>query len=389
MKLTSVALSSLLLFSVPFWGQQSIESNPTPKFRSFNHLTPKAKQAVKKEAQASANVAGTFSPSTPATIHSIPHWSSAYVDQTDGNVYPYTMVGSKPSKGGTTQAETVTIPLTFVFAGSDDGTGNPVTYKPDTILDLAQNSPTFRTSAYDSGVVQYGDGLQRDEFPEGIKKKWHTKVDPDGFLRPLTIVVPFGSYHAFHYRSTGALAFYAVDINFFYTALRNAIATTVKPTQFPIVLSKGVYMYDSNGCCIIGYHDAYDTFVGAHSVTIQTYTWVSWIDPGPFGTGVEDVYALAHEVNEWLNDPFGNNLVQPWEFPGIPGSCQGNLEVGDPIEVLPGRTDNPVTIDGFTYHPTNNAVFQWFARTLPSDALNGSYSWPNPALLTSPAGNCR
>jgi len=54
--------------------------------------------------------------------------------------------------------------------------------------------------------------------------------------------------------------------------------------------------------------------------------------------GMADVLPLSHEISEWINDPFINNFVPPWQFPGIPGSCQGNLETGDPLEVLRIRT---------------------------------------------------
>jgi hypothetical protein len=45
-------------------------------------------------------------------------------------------------------------------------------------------------------------------------------------------------------------------------------------------------------------------------------------------------------------------------------------------------------IDGFVYHPQNEALLQWFQRKKPSDALDGAYSFPDETLLTSPAQSC-
>ena len=97
---------------------------------------------------------------------------------------------------------------------------------------------------------------------------------------------------------------------------------------------------------------------------------------------------LSHEISEWINDPFINNFVPPWQFPGIPGSCQGNLETGDPLEVLP-HPDFPVTIGGFTYHPQTEAILPWFSREVPSSAIGGAYSYPDTSKLTGPSQPCQ
>jgi hypothetical protein len=77
------------------------------------------------------------------------------------------------------------------------------------------------------------------------------------------------------------------------------------------------------------------------------------------------VTALSHETSEALNDPFGNNIVPTWQFPGLPGVCQANLETGDPVEVLPTATV-PIFIKEkgrvFQYHPQIEALLQWFEK---------------------------
>jgi hypothetical protein len=77
-----------------------------------------------------------------------------------------------------------------------------------------------------------------------------------------------------------------------------------------------------------------------------------------------------------------NNATPIWVGPN--GLCQNNLETGDVVEGLPNATF-PMTIGGFTYHPQNEALLQWFAGVTPSSALGGAYSYPDTSVLTSPA----
>ena len=66
--------------------------------------------------------------------------------------------------------------------------------------------------------------------------------------------------------------------------------------------------------------------------------------------------------------------------------------VGDVIEGLPDGVF-PMKLNGFVYHPQNEALLQWFELKSPSDALGGAYSYPNMNVLTSlspPQGvNCK
>lgn len=101
--------------------------------------------------------------------------------------------------------------------------------------------------------------------------------------------------------------------------------------------------------------------------------------------------ALSHETSEALNDPFINNIVPTWQFPGHPGVCGANLETGDPVEVLPVATvPLPVKERGqtFVYHPQTEALLEWFEIGNPSNAVGGAFSYPNTSALTSTATPC-
>jgi hypothetical protein len=90
---------------------------------------------------------------------------------------------------------------------------------------------------------------------------------------------------------------------------------------------------------------------------------------------------MAHEVGEWMDDPFVNNPTPAWGHTGQVSGCQNNLEVGDP---LTGTNIPSVTgSNGFTYHLQELAFFSWFYGA-PSIAVNDWFSDNN--TFTSDAG---
>ena len=97
----------------------------------------------------------------------------------------------------------------------------------------------------------------------------------------------------------------------------------------------------------------------------------SWISPGLFAFGFQDITAISHEVNETFNDPFIDNLTPWW------------LSV-DPVEVLSGEVPTySVAMNGRTCHPQNVALFSWFAFESPSPAHLGAYSFLDETTLTA------
>ena len=149
----------------------------------------------------------------------------------------------------------------------------------------------------------------------------------------------------------------------------------IPKTSFPLFLSYDVVEVTKIGATGV-------TF-GWHTVTSsnQTYGIGAYLDPGVF-TGSADVSALSHEIGEWVNDPFVNDLVPQWGHVGQVAGCQNNLEVGDPLS----GNIFAVKLNGFTYHLQDLAFFSWFARESPSIAINGRYSVLNH--FTGPSATC-
>jgi hypothetical protein len=268
-------------------------------------------------------------------------------------------------------------------------------------------------------VGQFNDQMLRAEFANRLGDRddgddeggWHT------FLNPVqrtarTIKVPF-------YTATGTNAWY-----YFTDANGNPALGAIDYDTFGNLLFPATYPFDSstpvgaaelvgditthdistflfnntvlftngniNNCCVIGYH-TYDLEPGipqnGNLPRLYVLNYSSFLSPGLFLFGFQDITAWSDEMAETFNDPFGNNLTPWWEsvdpFTGA-GNCQNDLEVGDVIEVLDSL--NPVSTmpgKGLTYHPQNMALFPWFAFESPSPAHLGAYSFPDETTLMS------
>jgi hypothetical protein len=141
----------------------------------------------------------------------------------------------------------------------------------------------------------------------------------------------------------------------------------VNSTTFPFFLFKNV-VFTSGGCCIIGYHSAFNSGGNA-----QTYGNGDYVTDGEFGS-TTDQAAISHEAGEWANDPFVNNPTPSWGHIGQVSGCQGNLEVGDPLSGTTFPIKGNTTVIGSvpTYHMQELAFFGWFYDD--SIGINGWFS---------------
>jgi hypothetical protein len=321
-------------------------------------------------------------------IFSVPTFTKSFTFQ--GQSFPFTMVGRAPEKGETTRVETQIIPISMFFEGFVDKQGNPIVLDIAPLIDPVRNSPNFRRSAYRSGFTQFGDAIQRAEFFHSMELDWHTLINEPRQLPAVTLDVPKSAANLFRSRSTGQV-FAVVDTGFFISQLNTIIQLEhLEVDALPIALTNNVFLAPGANvrqCCILGFHTAFDAGTRGNTQLVQTFAWASWVGGGIFGGNVADVTPLSHEIVEWLNDPFGNNSVPPWQFPNGAGGCQDNLETGDPLEVF-ANSGFPVVIDGTTFHPQTEALLQWFERTATSNAIDGAFSFPDESLLNGPSQAC-
>lgn len=327
----------------------------------------------------------------------------------------FTMAGNAPEAGGTTSFGAPIVPVSLDLLDYSGRVrvvnGHPLHYSVRPFVGLVVNSPVFQNAEYTSSDVptQFADAVQRAEFYTQMQPDWHTLLKPS-IKAERTMAIPRGAYYFALAADGSCCAFVLVDIKVFSRLLFPAETPTadtivgtaeqsgdITPADISTLLFPNTYLYldgNPNHCCVLGFH-TYDPEPGDAANQFRekryVFNYSSWISPGLFAPGFEDVTALSHEVTESLNDPFvgsdGVHGVTPWWL-SQNGNCQNDIEVGDVIEGLPDATV-AIRSNGRTYHPQNEALLSWFEYQSPSSALGGAYSYPNQNVLTalSPAQN--
>ena len=302
-------------------------------------------------------------------------------------------VGALPQHGGTTTINAPVIPVTVQLLNPDSSvfaSSSGSQYESNVL-----NSPIFSPGTWSSSSTptELPDAIQRAEFFTSAKANWHTELAPEQ-TPSLAVQIPYGDYYYGLNTGGTCCAIILVDANTFINQFFNTIVEaindgTITTKDISTFLFPNTYLYlgTLKVCCVLGFH----TYVFNDLPSGVEQRWVlnysSWISPGLFKGGLQDVTALSHEMSETFADPFvvsdGIHGLTPWWL-SPNGNCQDNMEVGDVIENLPNGVYT-VPLNGFTYHPQNEALAQWFDTGQPSDALDGAFSYPDESVLTSPA----
>lgn len=402
----SCATVMLCATATALFGQEQVK----PRLRAYSWVKPGPNPATMESMK-------TLMATDPSKT--LPLWTFFVESNRDDNAYTGVMVGRDPfNGGGSVGAPTFVVPL--IIKTSEIGTGynattgvistkpGDTTFDPavadhacltspnDVPLTLVQQSPILQSATFDFGgtivgTTQYVDAFQRANFWKvDDHETYHVLLDPVKTLAPIVINVPKADGLALSTSALGPPPFCSrlgiIDINWFDAYLDSTIipalaAQGVKPSTFPIFLLHNVVMASpvTNlfDCCIIGYH-SYTGF------PIQTYSPLDFDSTGLFPPAIEDTGVMAHEVAEWMNDPFDNNPTPPWGHTGQVAGCQANLEVGDP---LTGTGAPPIVMpNGFTYHLQELAFFSWFF-TSDSIGIHGWFS-NNGTFLTDAGPPC-
>ncbi|HET9308116.1 MAG TPA: hypothetical protein VFO46_19010 [Candidatus Sulfotelmatobacter sp.] len=348
-----------------------------------------------------------------ATTSSLTTFTYTTTSSRDGNTYTGVMVGQDPFSSGFTPTNITTpiVPLiittnavaiklnkkgilamvkgstTFDPTSPDNACLSAPNNVPETLF---QQSPIFQNNdfvfgATDVGSTQYLDAFQRANFWQFVQgTDYHTLVNPV-MLPPITLNISIAKALAIPpslFGSCGSLGiiekktFDSIVAN---TLLPQLAAEGVDTSQFPIFLMYNVVLSlappnNLNQCCVLGYHSSSGS-------PAQTFSPIDFDTTGLFGPGIFDTSIAAHEVGEWMDDPFGSNPTPAWGHTGQVSGCQSNVEVGDPLTGT--NVPNVVGSNGFTYHLQELAFFSWFYGQ-PSIAANGWFSDNN--TFTTDAG---
>lgn len=400
--------------------QAQVGTNPDASTGAAQSVTPQLIHSVPSELVADDSTNGpnaiAGNPGGVANVISVPNFTRSFT--VNGVTFPYTMVGNDPSLGHITTIPTKIVAVSLKLLNADGTVFDTVDATP--FVQPALNSPNFQRFKYEhdatSGIpgepTQFSDAVHRAEFFSTMDPNWHTELAPS-IVDNITITVPKFVTVRFRGQNVQAVNYFsglAADgnrfvlmFNLFFNQQLNIIMNneidagnfTTDSFNLPLLPNTFLFSFNPNNplqrgsCCVLGFHTYFtDGAVPEHRWLTQ---FASWISPGIFGGGFNDVTAISHEIAETFDDPFVNNITPRWHFPGS-ATCQGNLETGDPVEVLANATF-PVTLKNkgveTTYHPQTEALLQWFAQTVPSDAIHGAYSYPDLTALTAPATLCQ
>lgn len=322
-----------------------------------------------------------------------PTFSSSF--SVGGATYPFTMVGFQPQSGRSAFIKSVIIPLRMNFVGFGPNQDISHSFDPAPAVTNMLNSPLYMPAAFPNGYGQFVDQMQRAAFWNYMDAdhSWHVRMDTPRVLPTVDIEVtpetvgPGGLTTD----SNGNFLFGDVLIDFLDAEARTILQLLdVDANTLPI------FVTDNVTAEALGYHTAYTITDENGGMRLQTFIYTSWLDPNLVPPIFADVSTFNHELAEWTNDPFINNVVPDWFYPppSDPAAvCSGNpfLEVGDPQGNGPTFEDFPaanIPIAGVTYHLQQLVLWQWFTDMVPSSALDGWYTFPIPSSLTVPAVYC-
>jgi hypothetical protein len=417
-RLLAIGATAALLIGLASGGAPALAAAPNPYQVSINALSNTHVHPMSDSTAASTQPdlgahGKSKNKSYPglANIDSLANFTGLYrVQGQDSNGNPndtwlYDTVGNAPGLGGTTTVNAPIVPVSLNLLDSKNNVAFSDSAAP--FVAPTVNSPVFQNAKYSSSATptQFTDAVQRAEYNNMATSDWHTLLAPH-VKQGRTMSLPAGSYFFALNPDGTCCAFVLVNIDTFSNLLFPAVASdTTTPVgaaenagdittkDMSTFLFPNTYLYFGSdpfapgACCVLGFH-SYDFEPGdASNGNLEkryVLNYSSWISPGLFGGGFQDVTALSHEIAETYNDPFvasdGVHNITPWWSSG--GNCQNDLETGDVIEGLNNATF-PVTMNGMTYHPQNEALLQWFESKPVSDALDNAFSYPNETVLPS------
>lgn len=334
----------------------------------------------------------------PAPPHdqglAMPHWTSSFTSQ--GVTYPFTVIGSDPSKGTSTTIPTVIVPYRMIFP--DGGVFDATTDLVDGVTPLAGivNSPIFQPVPWtvgptQVGTTQFGDAMMRANFWSSIldnRSGYHVLLAAPQILPVQVVQIPDG----WGYTTVDTRGVKVGVVDFAWLADTVAAMTTnlgIPPQALSIHLMSAVEGVDLNDGGSLGFHASLNAGTATNPV-LQPYVQVAYFSANSAAAGSgkyngAGTAALGHEIAEWLNDPVGDTLAPAWQDPAFPHICDNSyLEVGDPLENISHGFG--VSLNGRTYQFPEVAFLPWFAGDHHSTSVNGWYS--SLDTFSSPSAAC-
>jgi hypothetical protein len=296
-----------------------------------------------------------------ATGAGLPVWHGTITN--GSTVHHYVMVGSDPAKGSqTTKVPAFIIPLKLTFAdGKVFDASAPMIGETISATQAISESPILQSAPFTAGSVnvgttQYVDAFQRANFWSSVSTtspNYHVLLTGPVVLPTQSYKVPAGQGSVMPGPVAGTFRA-TLDQSFIDSSITPALFKKfphITPADFTIFLTYNVFPGGA-----YGYHDYY----GPNAQTGKTYTFVSYLEP--YKQLIDaDISTLAHEVAEWMDDPYGSNNTK----------C-GILEVADPLSDVIFE----VNLNGVVWHPQDLAMIGYFYQK-PIPSVNGWLTFRN------------
>jgi hypothetical protein len=305
-----VCLFVFCLSSSAAFAQQSATNVPrhpiAVSHSYFASLNAQPKHTASNKLSSSVNA---MTKNQDPRIISLPNFTRSFTF--GGQVFPYTMVGKDPAKGGTTNIPTQYIPMSFFFDEFVDQNGNNITIDTTVVNGPLANSPLFNNFQYATGFTQFEDSVQRAEFFPLFNKNgnndqgsnnYHVLLGNPQTLIPVQIEVPFGSSVVFV--DANGTFFAEIDINFIVSQLNTLIQTEpISVSAIPMFIARNAVYGDfvqqqPVDCCIGGFHTAFESNHTYHPQTLGLLQYCEGITP-------------SDAINGAYSFP-GNNLTGPF-----------------------------------------------------------------------------
>jgi hypothetical protein len=309
----------------------------------------------------------------------IPMATFTFTATKDNSTRSATIVGTSPfaSPLASSTVPVVVVPVKVALvlgSGSLAATLDPTAKGSCTVysdLQTFQKSPLVNPLALtfngiNVGTTTFVNGFRRAEFWSLVHKSSYG-VNFTYSYAPVQLIKFASTKWTLTGTKCGAYAI--VDFSTMQTRINNLLSSlassgTIGPNQFVIFLLHNTVMNDSTaGCCVLGYHSATGS-------PVQTYGVVDWDSTGTW-TNISGASIAGHEMAEWLDDPLTFNETPAWGGVGqVPsGTCQTNLEVGDPLS---GTLGHQLLMNGIVYSFQDLAFFSWFFNSYPSPPSYGA-----------------
>jgi hypothetical protein len=230
------------------------------------------------------------------------------------------------------------------------------------------------------GNVQYVDGFMRAEFWQTINgNPAYANAFSFSIASPETINAD--TYGVTY--DSGCQLLGTVNA----TSLHNQILsllqsiTGVSPSEIVLFVTNNISISSANPPSppgsALGYHAATGSAPQIYAVADYNTTGL---------LKARNTTVVSHELAEIMNDPLGTNATPAWGGVGeVPaGSCQSNLEVGDPL------VGTQVTIfqNGYAYNLVELAYFSWFFNSPTAASLGAGGVFSSNGTFLGPAKAC-